>query len=153
MLNEEDINYEKANYNTKVPIWPYPSEYNSNNNIYRFINWKDIEFTSNSSFFFFFLLIGNPIILDALERYKKLTFYNQRIPSTRCLSKNCIVRIVVHVESDRESLPYLNMDEKYSLNFELGQGQIRISSKKSIFFFLYISLGFIKRVGNFLTDG
>jgi hypothetical protein len=46
-----DIYKVTANYPTNVPIWPYPAEYKLlDTKPYRFVNWKDFQFFTTSSF-------------------------------------------------------------------------------------------------------
>lgn len=109
------------NYDTSLPVWPYPYNYTKYPNAQRYeiINWKDFQFLSNSQ---------STIINEALKRYKYLTFYDPSVPSSSCSS--CVKGIVVQIDDPSGVIPSFEMDEQYTLTLDPKQEYFTIKSKQ-----------------------
>jgi hexosaminidase len=113
---KENSNIE--NYIT-FPVWPLPEKIEKigPNGTYVISNFKDFSISSN---------IENPILTQAITKYKKIIFSSEKPVSTTC--DKCVKGLQIQVE-EKDSPLDQNMNEEYFLSLDISRETFVLKSK------------------------
>jgi hexosaminidase len=107
------------NYIT-FPVWPLPEKIEKigPNGTYVISNYKEFFITSN---------LENPILKQAITKYKKIIFSSEKPVSTTC-DKGCVKGLQIQVE-EKDSPLDQHMNEEYFLSLDISRETFVLKSQ------------------------